>query len=61
MGLEEKAWAQPILDLPNQLNGENEAQNHLIKLFEHPLEIKVKYIYRGDGGIGRRNGLKIRR
>jgi hypothetical protein len=38
----------------------NEAGSHRIKLFEHPLEIKVKYIHRGDGGIGRRNGLKIK-
>ncbi len=30
-------------------------------LIEHLQEIKVKYIHRGDGGIGRRNGLKIRR
>ncbi len=33
----------------------------LIRRIEHPSEFKVKYIHWGDGGIGRRNGLKIRR
>jgi hypothetical protein len=33
----------------------------LIQRIEHVYEFKVKYIHRGDGGIGRRNGLKIRR
>jgi hypothetical protein len=50
--------------MPHQFNGQKRSgfsSSKLIQKIEHPHEIKVKYVHRGDGGIGRRNGLKIRR
>jgi len=42
------------------LEKKREVIQKIFQKIEHLHEIKVKYIYRGDGGIGRRNGLKIK-
>lgn len=64
MGLEKNVRVRPMLNMLSQLNEQKRCGTSSYKFsltLEHLPEIKVKYIHRGDGGIGRRNGLKIRR